>query len=249
MKKVILLGLFVLVLLSCDSEKAPDCLKTAGKTITEERLTESFSSILVNEGLRLVVRQQERYKVTVETGENLIADVDAKVVAGQLILSMNNTCNWVRDYGETIIYVDAPELTEIRSSTQFDVRSEGILRFESLTLLSENFQMPDYRTDGEFYLDVDVDRLSVTFNSLANAYISGQCEQLNLNFASGNSRFEGRDLEAASVNIYHRGSNDIIVNPINSLIGDLFGTGNVIVVSRPEVVEVQEHYRGRLIYE
>jgi len=68
-------------------------------------------------------------------------------------------------------------------------------------------------------------------------------------FFSGIGRFEGRNLVAQKVEIYHRGSNDIIVNPIQELKGDLYGTGNLISINTPPVLEVVRHYQGRLILE
>ena len=41
----------------------------------------------------------------------------------------------------------------------------------------------------------------------------------------------------------------MIVNPQASIKGSIFGTGDVISVNRPPVVEVEELYTGRLIFE
>ena len=50
------------------------------------------------------------------------------------------------------------------------------------------------------------------------------------------------------VNFNHRGSNDILVNPQESLTGVLRGTGDLQSYNRPATVDVEELYNGRLIF-
>ena len=72
---------------------------------------------------------------------------------------------------------------------------------------------------------------------------------MNVSFAAGTSRFEGRDLVAQNVIIWNRSSNDMIVNPQQELTGELLGTGNLISVNVPPVVDVEQIYTGELIFE
>ena len=70
-----------------------------------------------------------------------------------------------------------------------------------------------------------------------------------LDFFSGSGRFEGESLIAQHVEIFHRGTNDIFVNPQLSISGELRSTGNVISVTQPLIIDVEEFYTGRLIFE
>ena len=79
--------------------------------------------------------------------------------------------------------------------------------------------------------------------------VKGKTNNLNVTFASGTSRFEGRNLIAQKVYVWNRSSNDIIINPIQEITGKISGTGNVICKSRPPKVNVVELYKGRLIFE
>ncbi|WAC01528.1 DUF2807 domain-containing protein [Lacinutrix neustonica] len=115
-------------------------------------------------------------------------------------------------------------------------------------MISEDFN-EEYHTDGLFVLQVNCERLNVTINNLSTCFIEGNVENLKLQFFSGDARFEGRNLLAQNINIFHRGSNDIIINPQVSLVADLVGTGDVIVVNRPPVLDIQEQYTGRVIFE
>ena len=80
-------------------------------------------------------------------------------------------------------------------------------------------------------------------------YLSGEVENLNINFANGDSRFEGENLIAQNVSVFHRGTNDMIVNPQQSITGSILSTGNVISVNQPPIVDVEEVFNGRLIFE
>ena len=108
--------IIVLLFFACNSEDANDCFQTSGDIIQQEVAVSSFESILVNRDVELIITQAADYKVTIETGENLINDVKVEVTGNRLVLTDGNTCNYLRDYGITKIYVEAPNLTEIRNS-------------------------------------------------------------------------------------------------------------------------------------
>ncbi|MDU8885787.1 head GIN domain-containing protein [Yeosuana sp. MJ-SS3] len=248
MKKIVYITSFIL-LFTCNSEDAGDCFQTSGNLIQQEVTIEAFEKILVNRDIKLVVKQDVNYKVVIETGKNLMNDVKIKVINDQLILNDDNTCNYVRDYGITTIYVSAPNVTEIRSSTQYDIVSEGVLNYSSLRLLSEDFNVPDTFTIGDFRLEINSANLNITANGLSSFYISGTVENANIGFYAGSGRFEGRNLLAQNVEVYHRGSNTMIVNPQLSLTGQLLGTGDLISVNQPSIVDVEVVYTGNLIFE
>ncbi|GAA4268424.1 head GIN domain-containing protein [Hyunsoonleella aestuarii] len=248
MKKIISI-LSLILLCACDSENAGDCFQKTGNIIQSEVTVSMFSKILVNRDIELKVKDGTEQKVIIETGDNLLNDVSAIVEDGRLILTDNNTCNYVRDYGITKVYVTSPNILEIRSSTQFDISSDGVLTYPSITILSEDFTAPDTFTSGNFYLQVNSNNIQVTFNNLSNCFISGNTNNLNITFASGSSRFEGRNLVAQNVQLWNRGSNDMIVNPQQQIKGKISGTGNVISVNEPPIVEVEEQYIGQLIFE
>ncbi|WP_445732318.1 head GIN domain-containing protein [Mariniflexile sp.] len=247
MKK--LLNIFILILLfSCNSENAGDCFQTTGTVIEQEVSVPVFDKILVNRDIELIIKEGVEQKVVVETGKNLLNDVKAIVVDGKLILTDNNSCNYVRTYGITKVYVTAPNITEIRSSTQYEVRSDGVLTYPSLTILAEDYNAPDTFTNGNFRLQIDNNSFSAVFNNISNCFVSGKTTDLNITLAAGTSRFEAQNLMAQNVVFWNRSSNDIIVNPQQSLIGAISGTGNVIAITHPPIVNVEQLYKGKLIF-
>lgn len=240
--------LLAALLAGCNSENAGDCFQVSGDTVQQQVEVPPFTRILVNEGIEMVLREGIEHEVIIETGKNLLNEIQAKVTDGQLILSNTNGCTVFRDYAPAILYVTAPDITEIRSSTQFTIRSQGTLTYPQLHVYSEDYN-GEYLNTGDVYLTVDNNHLQVTFNNLSNCYVSGATNNLTIVFAAGNSRFEGATLTAARVNIFHRSSNDIIIHPVNELTGEIRSTGNIIAVHEPPVIEVTEYYKGKLIFQ
>lgn len=248
MKKLIYI-LFLFLVASCSKENANDCFQNAGTTFQQEVSASDFDKILVNRDVELILKEASEYQVVIETGEYLLNDVEAKVVDNELQLTDNNTCNYVRDYGITKVFVSAPNIRTIRTSSQYTVKSDGVLNYETLNLLSEDFNATGTFTVGDFILQVNTNNLRIVSNNISSFYITGETNNLTVQFYSGAGRFEGAHLIAQDVEVYHRGSNDMIVNPQQSLRGELVGTGDLISVNRPPTVEVEQLYTGRLIFD
>lgn len=241
--------ILTILLFACNSEDANDCFQTSGNIIQETIEVSGFEKILVNRDIELIIKEAPEYSVVVETGENLIDDVKVEIIENQLVVTDRNSCNYVRDYGITKIYVEAPNLSEIRTSSQYEISSDGILNYESLVLYSEDYIEGSEFTIGDFRLTINSENLSIVSNNLSFFYIDGIVDNLSVGFYSGSGRFEGESLVAQNIDVYHRGSNDMVVNPQLSLAGELRGTGNLISVNEPSVVDVEQIYTGQLFFE
>jgi hypothetical protein len=250
MNKINCLFLFLVLLFSgCGSENAPDCFQKAGAIIQEEIILADFTAITVFEGVKVVVKQSDTQKVVLETGEFLRNEVTLEVTEGRLVIRNENGCNFVRDFGLTVVYISSPNISEIRSSTGFPIISDGVLNYPSLTLLSEGFTLPEAETtDGEFNFLVNTTNLSIVSNGIAFFEIKGTTQNFNINFAAGDSRLLASDLMAENITLFHRGSNDMLLYPQQSLQGSIVGTGDVISFNQPPVVEVEALYKGKLLF-
>jgi hypothetical protein len=247
-KKVIYI-LSLMFIVACNSEDASDCFQTEGNIVQQEVVVSSFEKILVNRDIELIVKQGPEYKVVIETGENLLNDVIATVVNNELQLSDYNSCNYVRDYGITKVYVTTPNITHIRNSSQYEVSSDSVLTFSQLNLISEDFNASGSFTVGDFRLQINNDKLNIVSNNISSFYISGTTNDLFVGFYSGAGRFEGESLIAQNIDVFHRGSNDMVVNPQILLSGELRGTGNLISVNQPPTIDVEQFYTGELIFD
>ncbi|PWL37869.1 DUF2807 domain-containing protein [Flagellimonas aquimarina] len=238
-----------LFLIACSGENTPDCFQSAGDLVRETAEVAQFTNITVFENINLVIRQGTEQVVEVETGEFLRKEVSAQVEDNRLILRNENGCNFFRDYGLTTVYVTAPNIEEIRSSTGLLISSDGVLEYPNLLLLSESFGEPEAETtDGSFDLNVNSENLRITTNGIAYFKLRGNTMNLNIDIAAGDSRIESENLISENVSINHRGSNDVFVNPQQRISGVIRGTGDVISTNRPPEVEVEELFNGQLIF-
>jgi hypothetical protein len=242
--------LFIVLFSSCDSEDANDCFQVEGTKVIREIELEDFNEITVYGGIKLFLTYGETKEIKLETGENLVNDISFEVEANQLKVRNHNSCNFVRDYGVTKVYITLPELKYLRNGSQFAIESTNVLEYNNLTLASEDANGDgDFYTSGDFKLQLNSTKITVVNNNLSNYLLSGEVEDLQVGFYNGDGRFEGANLTAQNVNVYHRGSNKIIVNPQQSLTGELVSTGNLISINQPQEVDVEEFYTGRLIFE
>jgi hypothetical protein len=248
MKKISLLVVVFVLLMAC--EKPSDCVESSGAIVTKEVSVQPFKKIKVYRGIEVVITQGANYKVEIVAGENFISNVEVIQNGEQLIFKDESSCNWVRAYGMTKILVTTPTLEEVYSKTDRNISSNGVLTFPSLT-----FTAFDKDADGEagagtgdFILNVDNESLTIYNNNVSRFYLSGQTNSGSFNFYFGDGRIEAEPLTIQNLYVYHRGSNDMIVKPIQSLTGTLNSTGNVILKNVPPVVEVEELYQGNVIY-
>jgi len=241
--------LYVLILLfsllSCNSEKTPDCFMASGSIITNEIEVSDFNRIDIGEGVEVVIKQGIKNKIVVETGSNLMSGISVSVSENKLYLRNANGCSWFRDKNITKVYVTVSDLVGIYSASQFNVTSDGILDFEDLTLQSG---MYSDTASGVFDLQVDCTNLAVEDNRATLYRISGKTTNLNIAFYSGEERFEGQNLMAQHVFVFQRSTNDIIVNPQQDIKGNIYSTGNVVLKNNPQLVDIAQHYTGHIVY-
>lgn len=245
----VLLLLIAVGSVACDGDRVPDCFQNAGDVVREEVAVAPFTKITVHPNVELVLKQGAETRVEVETGEYLRDEVRVLVTEGRLELWDTNDCNFTRDYNLTKVYVTAPAITEIRSNTGFPIRSDGLLEYPVLNLLSESFTDPEAdTTSGTFDLELNVGQLRIVSNGLTYFKLRGAVERFNITFAADDARLEAAELVAQQVVLDHRGTNDMLLAPQISITGTIRGTGDVICLFRPPTVEVQEIYKGKLIF-
>jgi Putative auto-transporter adhesin, head GIN domain len=242
MKKIALL--FLILIFGCS--KPSECIESTGNIISKEFPAASFDKIKVFRGISLVITQGNTQKIEVKTGENLMPDIDVKVEDNTLILKDNTTCNWVRDYGQTTIYVTTPTLTDIICKTEKPISSNGILTFPILRFNS--IDLTEGGGIGDFNFQIDNNQLVIESNNASNFYVAGKTKDFQANFYEGNGRIEAANLFADNINVFHRGSNDMILNPQIKMTGKMYSTGDIICKNPNVINEVIALFQGRVIF-
>ena len=250
MKKIIYLFSLV-TLLGCSTENALNCIQASGEIIQKEYTLDKFKKIIVWSRVKLIISQGETQSVVIETGKNLLNDIKVRVEDTILKVSDRNSCNFVREYGLTKVYVTSPNIIEIRNSSGLAVESRGTIGYFELVLISEDPDIEgEFHNDGDFIMnDLDVKILRIRANGLSNFLLSGKAYQAHFGAQDSDVRIEAADLEVQDIFLFHRSSNKMIVNPMRSIHGRIVSLGDVIAKNRPPIVEVEELFTGRLIFE
>lgn len=250
MRKSIFIVCILLLFTACDKEDAPGCFRTTGDLVSREIRVPPFEELIVYGRIKLFIKQGEEQKVVVEAGKNLIDNLDAAVDDGRLSLRNSTTCNLFRDYNTTSVYVTVPNLTWLQNAGNNTIEGIGELHFPRIWLRSLNQEKdPEIYTNGDFKLKLVTDYLRVTGDNYSNFFLSGETDYFNLYIADGDGRVEAAELNANTVDIQHRGTNKLIVNPQEVLKGEIRSTGDVISVNRPPVVNLKSFYIGDLYFQ
>jgi len=248
MRKIIILLSFLLVFISC--EKPSECYESTGDMVTRTIPVNPFSRIKVYPGIAVVITQGVEYKVEIKSGSNLIDNVSVTQNDNQLVFTDNTTCNWLREYGQTTVYITTPNLEEIYSKTERNISSNGVLTFPTLRIfaLDKDADGEEGAGTGDFNIAVNNNQLVIENNNVSRYYISGTTNEANLNLYAGDGRIDASSLTAQTIKVYHRGSNDMIVRPMQSITGKMVSTGDIILKNNPPIVEIQQLYQGHVIY-
>jgi len=245
--------LFLSLLFGCDSENAPDCFQSAGNLIDEVYDVDDFNQIIVWDRVKLVLVEGPEKRVMVRTGENLFNEIRVRVEDSILKVSDRNSCNFVREQDEgTTVFVTAPvDSLYVRNSSGLPVENIGRIKNIRLELISEDREEEDkFHIDGDFNLNnLDVSTVVVNANGLSTFRLSGRSNNAIFGLFDGDARIEAEYLDVGAVQLFHRSTNKIICNPRESIRGIIVSLGDVIAKNQPPIVEVEELYSGKLIFE
>ena len=241
--------LFVLCI-ACNTKNANDCLQVEGSIIETTFEVDVFTKLRIEGEVTLTIKQGETQVVMIQTGENLLSDISVGLDGETLVIKDGNKCNFFRDYGITKAFVTSPNLTELRNSSSFDIIGDGVLSYPELRLVSNTTGgIEDVTKGGDFMLQIDCEEFRVSANGQSVFYISGMTDKANLIFGDEAPRFEGAELMIGELTVRQRSANKMIVNPQEQITGEIRGTGDIIAVHRPAIVEVETFFTGQLIFQ
>jgi Putative auto-transporter adhesin, head GIN domain len=246
MKKIV--AFLLLILVSC--EKPSDCIEATGVIVTKDFEVTPFERLDIDKGVEVVITEGLEYKLQIKIGENQLSNIDIRQNANTLYIKDNTSCNWVRAYGQTIAYITAPDINEIYSKTDRNISSNGVLTYPNLKIIAVDKNGDDRAGagTGDFYFQLDNNRFEIQINTMSRHYISGKTNEFQVGIYNGDGRVEAQNLIAKNIGLYHRGSNDVIVFPTESIKGKMVSTGNTILKNNPPIIQVEQLYQGVLIY-
>lgn len=242
--------LSLVLLASCNSEDTIDCLQTNGDRITRSVQLPVFTALRIDNDLSIEITQGDTQQISIETRENLWSNLAFFIEDNTFIARDNNSCNLFRDGKQTTIKLTTPNLNFIKNNSSGEVRSNGTLNFPSLRLESvTTIGLEDVNKSGDFFLDVNSENLRIVANGNSDFFISGNALSANISFSDEFPLLEASNLIVQDLSIRHAGAAPMIVNPQNSITGQIRATGDVIARNLPPIVAIEELFTGKLIFE
>jgi hypothetical protein len=242
MRTIFSFFIFSLVLISCKKENLCDCLKGTGEIVKEKRTIADFNSLEVHKNIYVTITQDSVNSIEVEAGENLLSLIETEVREGQLYITNNNTCNWVRSYEKEIhVYVHVKNLANINSYSSKDINSTN-------TITSPVLYIHNY-FNGNIFLDIATDEsYTKQMGAGGDITITGQSDY-NYVFDQGYGFVYLQNLQSNRALIWQKGTGDIHLNVRDKLDVRIDHFGNVYYSGNPEIILQPSEGSGRLIHE
>lgn len=247
-KKILLLFLGASLLATCSPDDFKDCLLSSGSLVVEEIQLDSFEEIIVGRNIALTIIPAENNALKIEGRRNHVTDFDWRIEYNSLRIEANSLCSAGFSEAPLVVELYAENLTRIVSGTQFLIKSEVPLTFPELTIVNERFVDSRAGNTGLYDLLFDNDEVYYVANNVLTSTFRGTTNKLRLLKTGNFGAIDASSLEAKSVEVFHRGFNDILVHPTEILYAEIRSTGNLILVNEPDQIEVETFFTGQLIY-
>jgi hypothetical protein len=233
----------ILVLIpACNQEHDFDCAKSTGEIIKTDKVIPPFHYVILEDNIDLVLKNGNDGQATIEAGKNLLSKVILQTQGDTLLITNNNTCNWVRNFKHRIsISLPVPEddLTLLHRGYG-EIKSSDALQVVNLAV---------YSLDAGGTIDLQLNSAVAVVYSNSHAFIklTGQADYLDIWMHKGIGRVFAENLTAATCYVKHEGSNEIRIFPVQEGAVEIFASGNVVYYNEPLTMTSNIKGTGRLI--
>lgn len=242
MKYFLYLFFVFLIFTSCKNDDS--CFSKSGDSVSQTLELPSFDVVDIPKGISVEIIDSDESKIEIESKENYMSNLNFQVQDSQLIMTNAMSCSMLHSYEIAKVRIYTPTLKKIISRTQLKVSSIGILRFPELFVITSI----EDGASSEIDLKVDNNVLRIEDNLVGYFKLAGKTKWLHIALYGGNGRVDAQDLQTYDATFFQRSNNDILLNVENKLNGTIYATGNVILFSHPNEVDVIQKYKGKLIY-
>ena len=176
---------FLFTLASCHN------ITGSGNMVSNDRTVPNFTSVKVNNGIRLYITSGEALKVNVEADDNIIDDVETKVEGEELVIRFSDDFNFQNT--NITVNVVMPLVKRIGASGGSSISSKNQLPKTDAMII---------KASGGSTINVDVDARTLDLESSGGATlkISGRSQLVSVE-ASGGASVNTYELLAETANL------------------------------------------------
>jgi hypothetical protein len=221
-----------ITIVSCNKESSCDCLKKTGAIAKESReIIGGFNRIVISQNINLILTQDTVNSIEIEAGENLIPLINARIDGKSLLLTNDNTCNWLRSNKPKVnVYVHVAKINFIEMRGCGDVITTNTIKTDTL-------YVDQMDASGKADLTVDVQQTYLRLHTgPGDINIVGKTDG-NYIYSNGNGFVHSENLVNNYTFVNCFGTGDCYVTATNALdanityIGSVFYYGNPISIS------------------
>lgn len=232
--KIILIvtAFLALAFIGCKKENMGDCFKSVGSQTMQKRDLPAFNRMVVEHNVDVVLVPDTEEFVIVRCGEHLIGLIKTEVNNGELTITNDNKCNWVRKLSTPI-----KAEVHLKSINRLYFKGSGTITSTD-TLRSDNFRLEAYDASGN--VDIIVRNgwnEVVQHTGNADLKVSGVAPA-NTMYSGGNGFIDCKGLITPNSYVRHRGTGNFFVYAnteldVNiELIGDVYYSGSPTTINK-----------------
>ncbi len=230
-------------LFACKKAEDRTCSKSYGEVTADERTLTNFTSVFMGPHIEYTLVQDSINKVIIRSGENMVKHIITEVVDGELRITNENKCNFLRSYKKGVE-------VELHLVDVNKILFEGTKELSCLNQLNLN-QLNFIIRDGAGHVDLNVlsPKLQVTVtHGWGNFTLHGDVDYLRLEVRS-NGFGNTYDLNVLdSMHVISSTQENVMVNVDNLLLRvQINQDGDVWYVGQPTTVELTQVGSGELI--
>ncbi|MBA2745250.1 MAG: DUF2807 domain-containing protein [Flavisolibacter sp.] len=232
MLKILEIIFFSLFIISCKKE-----LGSPGKIREETRTVNDFNKIVLHHKINLVLTQDTLNKLTIRTGENIIAGIHTNVVDDVLTIENSRNSSMNQPSQQIDVFLSAKELETIEYLGSGNISSTNTLKAPVFTVVSQTGA-------GVIQLDIEATHtVAGIYEESADIILSGKTNTAFV-YCAPRGTINLKLLEAKKMNIYFSSVRNGYVWVTDELSGTNYHTGNILYKGNP-VLQIITSGKGK----
>ena len=219
-----------------------DCFTGTGSNETEYRQTENFDRIYLTDNIDLRLHFSSQCRLSIHGGKNLLSKVETRIENGTLRIRNGNRCNWTRSFKERItIDVYSPSLKGIYIEDAIgNVTAED-------TIVSSEFRLDSFSSMGSYQLMLNCTTSTLALHNGSADLTATGYSQVQYAYSAGYGNFDAARLQTSYAFVTNKGTNKIIVKPVNLLDARIEAAGDIYFSGQPDSIKSTITGKGKLI--